>query len=57
MNDVPSIPAKSTTRAPTNWTQTLGILPILILLYLFFFALSENFRSAFDVGWQAVFSL
>ena len=45
MNDVQSIPAKSTTRAPTNWTQTLGILPILILLYLFFFALSENFRS------------
>ena len=45
MNDVPSIPAKSITRAPTNWTQTLGILPILILLYLFFFALSENFRS------------
>ena len=31
--------------ARTNWVQAVGILPVLILLYLLFFGLSENFRS------------
>ncbi len=33
------------TASRNNWVQAIGILPILILLYLLFFLLSENFRS------------
>lgn len=39
--DAPVISAN----ARGNWVQSIGILPILIILYLLFFGLSENFRS------------